>query len=108
VLAGGRREFDEVAFRALARRDVERARDFAAAQNHNLLIDEDRSRAPLSSLSAPTVVIHGTADPMFPIGHGEALADEIPGARLLHLEGAGHGFDRADWEVVVEAILDHS
>jgi pimeloyl-ACP methyl ester carboxylesterase len=108
LLAGGRRPFDEAALRALARRDVERARDFAAAQNHDLLRDEERSRAPLSSISAPTLVIHGTADPMFPIGHGEALAEEIPGARLLRLEGAGHGVDRADWEAIVEAILEHT
>jgi pimeloyl-ACP methyl ester carboxylesterase len=45
---------------------------------------------------------------MFPIEHGEALADEIPGARLQRLEGAGHGLDRADRDVVVEAILDHT
>ena len=31
---------------------------------------------------------------MFPLGHGEALAEEIPGATLLPLEGAGHGVDR--------------
>ena len=53
-------------------------------------------------------MIHGTADPMFPLGHGEALAEEIPGARLLPLEGAGHGVDRADWETIVPAILEHS
>jgi len=108
VLAGGQRPFDEAALRALARRDVERARDFAAAQNHDLLSDEERSRTPLSSISAPTLVVHGTADPMFPIGHGEALAEEIPGARLLRLEGAGHGVDRADWKAIVEAILEHT
>ena len=39
--------------------------------------------APLSSIAAPTLVIHGTADPMFPPEHGRALAEEIPGARLL-------------------------
>ena len=108
VLAGGQRPFDEAAFRALARRDVERARDYAAAQNHDLLRDEERSRAPLSSISARALVIHGTADPMFPIEHGEALAQEIAGARLLRLEGAGHGVDRADWDAIVEAILDHT
>jgi pimeloyl-ACP methyl ester carboxylesterase len=45
---------------------------------------------------------------MFPIEHGEALLEETPGARPLPLEGAGHGVDRADWEVVVEAILEHT
>jgi pimeloyl-ACP methyl ester carboxylesterase len=107
-LAGGQRTFDEAALRELARRDLERARDFAAARNHDLLPDDERSHEPLSSISAPTLVIHGSADPMFPPEHGEALAEEIPGARLLRLEGAGHGVDRADWEVVVEAILEHT
>ena len=53
-------------------------------------------------------MIHGTADPMFPVGHGEALADEIHGARLLTLEGAGHGIDRADWDAAAGAILEHT
>jgi pimeloyl-ACP methyl ester carboxylesterase len=50
-------------------------------------------------------VIHGTEDPMFPLEHGEALAREIPGARLLTLEGAGHGVERADWDTIARAIL---
>jgi len=53
-------------------------------------------------------VIHGTADPMFPLEHGEALAQEIPRATLLPLEGAGHGVDRADWDTIVRAVLDHT
>src|SRR6266508_1778659 len=108
VLAGEEHPFDEAAFRALASRDVGRARDFRAAQNHDLLRDDGRHRDLLSSISSPTLVIHGTADPMFPIGHGEALAQEIPDARLLRLEGAGHGVYRADWEAIAEAILEHT
>jgi pimeloyl-ACP methyl ester carboxylesterase len=45
---------------------------------------------------------------MFPIEHGEALAEEIPRARLLPLEGAGHGVHRADWETIVGATLEHT
>jgi pimeloyl-ACP methyl ester carboxylesterase len=108
VLAGSERRFDEVGVRELVRRDVERARNFAAAQNHDVLPDDERSPGPLSSIVVPTLVIHGTADPMFPVGHGEALADEIPGARLLTLEGAGHGIDRPDWNTVAGAILEHT
>jgi pimeloyl-ACP methyl ester carboxylesterase len=108
ALAGGQRPFDETAVRTLARRDVARARNIAAAQNHDAIPDGNRSRAPLSSITAPTLVIHGTADPMFPLEHGEALAEEIPGARLLTLERAGHGVDRADWESIVSAIVNHT
>jgi pimeloyl-ACP methyl ester carboxylesterase len=108
VLAGGRRPFDEEAARQLATREVERARNFSAAQNHDAIPDDGRSHGPLSSIAAPTLVIHGTADPMFPLEHGQALAREIPGARLLPLQGAGHGVDRADWETIVRAIAAHT
>ena len=108
VLAGGRRPFDEARVRELVRRDVERARSFAAAQNHDALPDDERSREPLSSIAVPTLVVHGTADPLFPFPHGEALADEIPGARLLALEDAGHGVERADWDLLARAVLEHT
>jgi pimeloyl-ACP methyl ester carboxylesterase len=108
VLAGDRRPFDDVAARQLVRRDVERARDIAALQNHDVIPEGHRPRGALSSITAPTLVVHGTADPMFPIGHSEALAAEIPGATLLALEGAGHGVDPADWRVIVPAILEHT
>ena len=45
---------------------------------------------------------------MFPVGHGEALAEEIPGAKLLTLDGAGHGVDRRDWETIARAVLEHT
>ena len=105
---GGTRPFEEGAVRDLVRRDIERARDFASLQNHDAIPDGDRRHQPLSSIAAPTLIIHGTADPMFPIEHGEALAEEIPGARLLALEGGGHGVDRADWETIARAILEHT
>ena len=108
ALAGGKRPFDEAAARDLVRRDAERARNFAALRNHDSIPDDGHQKVPLSSIAAPTLVIHGTADPMFPIGHGEVLATEIPGARLLRLEGAGHGVYRADWETDAGAIIEHT
>ena len=108
LLAGGRRPFDEAAMRELVRRDVKRARDFGATRNHDLLPEGESSSKPLCSVKVPTLVIHGTADPMFPIEHGEALAGEILGARLLRLEDAGHGVDRADWAAIGRGILEHT
>ena len=108
VLAGGQRPFDEAAQRDLVRRDIARALDVASLQNHDVLAHGDRSRPGLSTITAPTLVIHGTADPMFPLAHGEALAEEIPDATLLTLDRAGHGVDRADWDTLVHAIVHHT
>jgi pimeloyl-ACP methyl ester carboxylesterase len=108
LLAGGHRSFDEEATRGRIRRDIERAMDFSALQNHDAISDDGRSRPPLSSISAPTLVIHGTADPMFPVEHGQAIADTIPNARLLTLDGAGHGIDQADWHAITDAIVEHT
>lgn len=47
-----------------------------------------RWRERLPEISVPTLVVHGRRDPFFPVGNGEALAREIPGARLLVLEEA--------------------
>jgi pimeloyl-ACP methyl ester carboxylesterase len=108
VLAGGERPFDEPAVRELVAADVARARDIAASENHGLAPEGDVWPDALSTIAVPTLVIHGTADPLFPTGHGEALVAEIPDATLLLLEGAGHGVERADWEAIVDAITTHT
>jgi pimeloyl-ACP methyl ester carboxylesterase len=105
MLAG---RFDEPATRALVRRDVARAHDIAASENHGLVADGEAHREPVSTIAAPTLVIHGTADPMFPPEHGRVLAAEIPGARLLLLEAAGHGVERHDWGTIVDAVVGHT
>ncbi len=48
-------------------------------------------RDPLP-IGAPTLVIHGTADRAVDFSHAESVARRIPGARLVAVEGAGHGF----------------
>ena len=108
ILAGGARPFDEAAIRELVRRDVERAHNIAAAENHGLAAERELPRDPLSTIAVRTLVTHGREDPMFPVEHGEALAREIPGARLVALEGTGHGVERADWETIASAILAHT
>jgi pimeloyl-ACP methyl ester carboxylesterase len=49
-------------------------------------------------------VVHGTADPLFPIGNGEALARDIPGARFMAIPGGGHELPPAAWGAVVDAV----
>lgn len=67
----------------------------------------DRTEA-LRQLDVPTVVIHGSIDPLVqPIG-GELTAKAIPGAELLVIEGMGHDLPEAVWPQVIEAITTNA
>lgn len=64
-----------------------------------------RWRERLAGLALPALVVHGRDDPFFPVGNGEALAREIPGARLLVLEGASTTIpDSASGEVAAAML----
>ena len=92
LMNGGRLPFDEEAARDLARRHFARARDWAKSANHRR-IGEQRTEPPaLTAIRAPTLVIVGEADPIFPPAHAEALADGIPGARAVRVPGLGHTY----------------
>ncbi|MDQ3052265.1 MAG: alpha/beta hydrolase [Actinomycetota bacterium] len=106
----GTHPFDEAGLRVLVGQVFDRTNDMAASMtNHWMLEGGDPIRARLGQVGAPTLVLHGTEDPLFPIGHGKALADEIPGAVLIPLEGVGHQMPpRQVWEVVIPAILAHT
>jgi pimeloyl-ACP methyl ester carboxylesterase len=100
--------FDEPHVRALAARIFDRTRDMAASMtNHALAEEGDLARGRrLDQITVPVLVVHGTADPLFPFGHAEALAGAIPGAGLLPLEGAGHQLPpRPWWTPVMTAML---
>jgi len=47
-------------------------------------------RAALSTISTPTLVLHGTGDQIYDISHGRYLADHIDGARFVELPGSDH------------------
>src|SRR5919112_101349 len=106
----GSRPFEEAAIREVAARAFDRTTDFASRITNHAAIDSgDRWRERLREVSVPTLVIHGTEDPMYPYPNAVALAKEIPGARLLALERVGHEVPpRALWDVVVGAILQHT
>jgi pimeloyl-ACP methyl ester carboxylesterase len=64
-----------------------------------------RWRERLPEIGVPTLVVHGRRDPFFPVGNGEAIAREIPGARLLVLEEAATAIPDAAVGEVAEAML---
>ncbi|MGO1057040.1 alpha/beta fold hydrolase [Crossiella sp. CA198] len=64
-----------------------------------------RWRERLPELALPTLVVHGRRDPFFPVGNGEALAREIPGARLLVLDQAAIAIPDTAADEVAAAML---
>jgi pimeloyl-ACP methyl ester carboxylesterase len=103
------RPFDEAAWREVAGRDFDRSVDIASSMTNHMLADAtERWRERLGALSAPTLIIHGDEDPLFPLAHAHALKSEIPNARLLVLEQTGHELPRRVWDAVVPAILAHT
>jgi pimeloyl-ACP methyl ester carboxylesterase len=102
--------FDEARIRGLAGRVVDRTVNIASSlTNHGLLDQGDTIDHALREITAPTLVLHGTEDPFLPYPHGEALAREIPGARLVPLPGMGHEYPPPKlYDLVIPAILSHT
>jgi pimeloyl-ACP methyl ester carboxylesterase len=98
-------EFDEAHDRAIwadtMRRSPDMHRDEGGA---DVIEDAPRWRQRLGQIRVPTTVVHGAADPVFPIGNGEALARDIPGARFVSLPGGGHELPPSAWNAVIDAV----
>ncbi|MFF7116305.1 alpha/beta fold hydrolase [Streptomyces albogriseolus] len=104
---------DPVAARAVAARIWDRTPGTApAVQMANQLgmvfskLDcAPRWRERLPEIKVPTLVVHGRRDRFFPVGNAEAIAREIPGARLLVLEEAASAIPDTAAGTVTEAML---
>jgi pimeloyl-ACP methyl ester carboxylesterase len=104
----GPRGIDDDAARALLGHVYDRSINLASANNHYLLEGSETTYARLAALRVPTLVIHGTDDPLFPLAHGEALARAIPGAQLLAIDGLGHELPPWAWDAVLPALIAHT
>ena len=71
-----------------------------------IIEDGDRSNL-LLELKQPTLVIHGTADPLIPVAHGRDLAKKIPGAKLAIIEGMGHDLPPQVMPDITKLLAQH-
>ncbi|MEV4349714.1 alpha/beta hydrolase [Actinoplanes sp. NPDC049596] len=78
------------------------ARQYAA-----ILASPDRTPA-LRQVTAPTLVIHGEADPLIDVSGGRATAAAIPGAHLLVIDGMGHDLPQVLWPTIIDAIATNA
>ena len=80
--------------------------DGVARQLLAVIASGDRRRL-LQTIVAPTLVIHGAADPLVPSDAGRDTARHIPGAKLMLIDGMGHDLPPALYERLTEAIAAH-
>ncbi|MGO9381544.1 MAG: alpha/beta fold hydrolase [Mycobacterium sp.] len=59
------------------------------------------------AITMPTVVIHGSHDPMVRPRNGRALAAAIPGARYVVVDGMGHDLPEPVWRPVIETLTEN-
>ena len=64
--------------------------------------------ARLRQLEVPTVVVHGTDDPLVPFRAGVATAKAIPDAELVAIPGMGHDLPRELWPRITDALVANS
>ena len=100
---------DEALDRSRAERCFERGLNPAGVGRQLRAILASGSRTErLRSVTTPTLVIHGTIDPLVHPAGGKDTAASIPGARLLMIEGMGHATPIAMWPRIIDAIATHA
>jgi pimeloyl-ACP methyl ester carboxylesterase len=100
--------FDEAGVKAFIERDHDRAGGYLHATNHGALMSEVSKRSRVPEIRVPLLVIHGTTDPVFPIEHGIALSNAVPGSKVIRIEGGGHELHPADWHTIIGAVVAHT
>ena len=111
TIAGSGFPFDEQFIRDISARAYDRAFYPQGVGRQMMAVMAQENRKPaLASVSVPTLVIHGTADPLVPAEHGRDTANAIPGAQLLLVDGLGHELPRIKepWPQVIDAIAAHT
>jgi pimeloyl-ACP methyl ester carboxylesterase len=95
--------------REIAARMYERGLDPAGTGRQLGAVIASGNRTPqLRSIAAPTLVIHGSKDPMVSRSGGVATARAIPGARMITIRGMGHDLPSAAWPQLLGAITEHA
>ncbi|WEK53758.1 MAG: alpha/beta hydrolase [Candidatus Cohnella colombiensis] len=108
ILTGPKYPFDEERITRLATIEAKRAVNLASMNNHSFVTGGETYLERTKEINLPTLVIHGTEDPINPYKHGVYLAKIIPNAAFLSLEGTGHELPPGDWDLVINAISSHT
>jgi len=93
----------------LAKTWIARSENLSASVNHKFAVSASsfNREDELKRLQLPTLIIHGSVDPFFPIEHAYALQKAIPSSSLMIVEKMGHLFHEAFIPIIIETLLPH-
>ncbi len=103
--AGSPERFDDDGTRERVALEIERASNIASAFNHGMVTTVEDWSGAAARITQPTLVIHGALDPILPLPNGEALADQIDGARLHVLPDTGHELNPLDLDEITATLV---
>jgi pimeloyl-ACP methyl ester carboxylesterase len=102
-------DHDDEGLRELLGRMYDRGHDaHATGRQLAAILASGNRTAELRHITAPTLVIHGTADRLVAPSGGRATARAIPGAKLMMIEGMGHDLPRGAWPQMIDAIVENA
>ena len=108
VWGGGHFDSRESGIARFAERAVERAcRPHGIIRQYAAIVADGDRRGELADVNVPSLVIHGTADPLVPAAAGNDTATAIPGARYIEVPKLGHDLPEPAIAEIVEAISGH-
>ncbi|GAB3975399.1 alpha/beta hydrolase [Spirosoma terrae] len=107
-LMSGRKPFDKERNGELIRAEFLRANNYISMFNHAALQGGEEFYGRINEIEQPTLIIHGTDDLIWPVKHANVLLKTINNSTLITLDGTGHELHPADWETIIEAIVNHA
>ncbi|RYZ86242.1 MAG: alpha/beta hydrolase [Proteobacteria bacterium] len=105
VQAGGlRHPFDRDHAIKISEKEFDHAKNIQSSVNHAQLSGAEKYFDLIAKTKIPTLIIHGSKDPVLPIEHGQALQRLIPSSKLFILEKGGHEVHPNDFDEIAEII----
>jgi pimeloyl-ACP methyl ester carboxylesterase len=109
ILAGDVFPFDAARMRRQGERGYDRGINPPGVARQLMAIVASGNRtAKLRLLNVPTLVVHGSIDPLIPLAHGRATSRAIPGAAFSLYEGMGHTLPREVWGRLTDELARHA
>ena len=110
VLNGKEAPFDEMLYREIVALFIKRGQNPSGIKNYMSAMKTSLQllNDTYAQIKVPTLIIQGTADPIFSIEHGQDLANKIAGSKLVLMRGMGHNLNPFFYEDLLQVIKKHT